>query len=238
MQEKEEMRWRKSMVGKTTLEIYMRIKTTMTSEWFLGESRVWVRRWVKLRASASCLEVTAGRWKKVKVALEDRVCGWCEGGEVEDEEHFLDGCVGGEIDRTAVWNEMRVGGDEQAVTRVEGGGRQDRVDWMMKGGSSVKTRGILIRAGGRWLFRRETKGRGRFGRGWVKGNKLEEKKVRAGKKMVKREVVRERGAGEEGEDESDSETETDIESDSDSGSETETDTESDSDSESEGESER
>ena len=219
-------------MGKTTLERYMRIKTTLKSEWFLGESRVWVRRWVKMRESASCLEVTVARWKNL--ALEKRVCGWCESEEVEDEEHFLDGCEGGKSGRREVWDEMRVGGDEQRVIRVEGEGREERVDWMMKGGSSVRTRGLLIRAVGRWLFRRETKGRGRFGRGWVKGDRVEKRKVRAGRgRVVVREAVREREGEGEGEQESDSETETDTESDSDSGSETETDTENDSDSGSE-----
>jgi hypothetical protein len=174
MQEREEMRWRKSMVGKTTLERYMRVKTTLRKEWFLGESRVWVRRWVMMRASATCLEVTVGRWNRVR--LEERVCGWCESGEVEDEEHFLDGCEGGKRMRGETWNEMRVGGDEQAVKRIEGCGREERVDWVMKGGCSVRTRGILIKAVGRWLFGRETRGRGRLGGGWVRVDKARKKR--------------------------------------------------------------
>lgn len=187
MHEREEMRWRQSMVGKTTLERYMRIKTTLRKEWFLGESRVWVRRWVMMRASASCLEVTVGRWKKV--LLEKRVCGWCGSGEVEDEEHFLDGCEGGRSLRRETWDEMRVGDDEQAVVRIEGGGREERVDWMMAGGCSVRTRQVLIKAVGRWLFGRETKGRGRPGGGWVgvhKGGKESRKGVRVSKGRVGR----------------------------------------------------
>ena len=131
MQEKEEMRWRQEMAGLSTLGRYMRVKRSLKAEWFLGEARVWVRRWVRLRASATCLEVSVGRRRGV--FLDRRVCGWCSGGVVEDEEHFLDGCGGWGGSRRALWDELREG-DRQPVKRVEEGGREGRVDWMVEGG--------------------------------------------------------------------------------------------------------
>ena len=154
--EREEMRWRRELASKSTLARYARIKDRLVPEWWLGESRVWVRRWVKLRASASCLEVTTGRYRGV--ARAERVCRWCKGGYVEDEEHFLDGCKWWRKERRPVWDAMRVG-DESYVKKVEGWTRVERVDWMLMGGCSVRTREILLREVGRWLFRRERYGK-------------------------------------------------------------------------------
>ena len=136
MQEREELRWRQGMVGKTTLERYMRIKTTLRKEWFLSERRVVVKRWVRLRASGSCLAVSVGRRRGVK--REDRVCGWCSQDVVEDEDHFLDECRKWRGRRGKMWDEMRIG-DKTMVKRIEGCGREERVDWMLRGGSSVRT---------------------------------------------------------------------------------------------------
>ena len=43
IQEREEIRWRREIVGKSTLGRYMRVKEKLKAEWFLTESRVWVR---------------------------------------------------------------------------------------------------------------------------------------------------------------------------------------------------
>ena len=88
----------------------------------------------------------------------ERVCRWCKGGYVEDEEHFLDGCKWWRKERRPVWDAMRVG-DESYVKKVEGWTRVERVDWMLMGGCSVRTREILLREVGRWLFRRERYGK-------------------------------------------------------------------------------
>ena len=61
----------------------------MKKEWFLTESRVWVRRWVKLRGGVEKLEVEMGRYKGL--LREERVCKWCGEG-VEDIRHLLDEC--------------------------------------------------------------------------------------------------------------------------------------------------
>ena len=75
---------------------------------------------------------------------KDRVCGWCARDVVEDEDHFLDGCEKWREGRRRLWDEMR-SGDSVVVKRIEGCGRQERVDWMLQGGSSVRTRAVLVR---------------------------------------------------------------------------------------------
>ena len=152
IQEREEIRWRREIVGKSTLGRYMRVKEKLKAEWFLTESRVWVRRWVGLRAGVTCLEETEGRY--VGVHRAKRVCRWCESGDVEDVDHFLDSCESWGTTRTDLWNTMR-GGDRLMVKRVEAWGTQERVDWMLRGGCSVRTRSTLLGGLGGWLFCRE-----------------------------------------------------------------------------------
>ena len=156
---REEMRWRNSAVTKPTLERYVRTKTVLRAEWFLGESRVWVRRWVRMRAGASCLEVSMGRRRRV--FRDKRVCGWCGEGRVEDEEHFLDECKGWRKERRELWEEVRVE-DERMERRVGWWPRWERVDWLLGGGTS-KTRQLVLKAVGRWVYRREKAGSGKKG---------------------------------------------------------------------------
>jgi uncharacterized protein YhaN len=97
MQHREEREWREGMltggrggVPKTKLARYMRIKTKLQKEWYLREDRVWVRRWVRLRAGVEEIEIERGRCKGL--SRGKRICKFCDSGEVEDEEHFLDRC--------------------------------------------------------------------------------------------------------------------------------------------------
>jgi hypothetical protein len=67
----EEQKWRWGMVrkgynAKVKLETYMRVKKRLEKEWFLTKRRVWVRRWVRLRAGVERLEVELGRYRGVK----------------------------------------------------------------------------------------------------------------------------------------------------------------------------
>jgi hypothetical protein len=158
-QVREEGRWRKEAMTKTTLESYMRSKTSLRAEWFLGESRPMVRRWVRLRAGASCLEVSVGRRRGV--FRDKRVCGWCTAGVVEDEEHFVDGCRGGREQRRGLWGELAK--MEPVLTRqVCGWSRQDRVDWLMRGGN-YSTRLLVLRRVVGWMHERSKVGSGKQG---------------------------------------------------------------------------
>jgi hypothetical protein len=75
---------------------------------------------------------------------------------------------------------LRVG-DETCVRRVEGGSRKDRVDWMLKGGCSVRTRLVLFKEIGRWLFKRE-----RYGKRKQAEREAEARALVAARKVKKR----------------------------------------------------
>jgi hypothetical protein len=98
----------------------------------------------------------------------ERICKLCDCGNVEDEEHFLDECGRWESERKEMWAkvasvDLRVGGV------VGGWGREERVDWMMKGGNTG-TALVLLREVSkmpRMLFKREKEG------GVVKGKQRE-----------------------------------------------------------------
>ena len=104
--------------------------------------------------------MSAGRRRRV--FRDRRVCGWCDAKVVEDEEHFMDGCRKWRKKRRNLWDVMRVG-DMEAVKKMELCGRTERVDWMLRGGCSVRTRELLVKGLGVWLFDREKKGRGKNG---------------------------------------------------------------------------
>jgi hypothetical protein len=159
VQGREEDRWRAAMATKVTLEGYSKVKLQLRAEWFLGEGRCWVRRWVRVRAGASCLEVVAGRRRGV--ARDKRVCGWCE--VVEDERHFLDVCKRWGSARRQMWESLRLW-DEKAVKTVAGWGSQARVDWLLAGGSP-KMRHMVVKLVGGWMAQREKVGCGRLGSG-------------------------------------------------------------------------
>jgi len=159
MQEREEIWWRREVAQKCSLDRYMRVKEQLREEWFLKEPRVWVAKWVGLRAGVTCLEATRGRYRKPRVIRRDRVCTWCESGSVEDEDHFLGECERWSGVRSEIWNEMRMG-DRDPVKKIEGVGGQERVDWMVRGGCSVRPRGLLLVRVGSWLFSRERMGEG------------------------------------------------------------------------------
>jgi hypothetical protein len=177
MHAQEERRWKMSMIGrgegregkvKVKLARYNRIKSELKREWFLSESRVWVSRWVKLRAGVEGLEVERGRHRRIdnkRMERWERICKLCDCGNVEDEEHFLDECGRWESERKEMWAkvasvDLRVGGV------VGGWGREERVDWMMKGGNTG-TALVLLREVSKMLFKREKEG------GVVKGKQRE-----------------------------------------------------------------
>ncbi len=82
------------------------------------------------------MEATRGRYRKPKVMRRDRVCKWCESENVEDEDHCWGECERWSGMRSAVWSKMRMG-DRDPVKKIEGAGRQEKVDWMLRGGCSV-----------------------------------------------------------------------------------------------------
>ena len=108
---------------------YTRMKYRPEKEWFLSESRVLVRRWVKLRAGVEQLEVEMGRYKGIVRA--HRICQACGEG-VEDVQHVLDICVRLRERRKSMWSKLAAI-DVKMVRVALGWSTRDRVDWLLKG---------------------------------------------------------------------------------------------------------
>ena len=95
-------------------------------------------------------------------------------GAVEDEVHFLDVCPRWNKRRNEMWEKLRIG-DGRVVGNVSGWDRSARVDWLLEGGCSVRTRAVVLRSLGEWLFARQKAGRGRPGsEGWGEGMRPQE----------------------------------------------------------------
>jgi hypothetical protein len=160
MQAQEEREWKQGIIGmargkgKVKLVRYNRIKQRLEREWFLSESRTWVSRWVKLRAGVEGLQVERGRHRRV--ARRERICQMCDSGEVEDEEHLLDTCVRWEKDRNQLWAKV-ASIDETVVRGVSWWTREQRVDWMMRGGIKA-TAVVLLRGISTLLYNRQKLG--------------------------------------------------------------------------------
>ena len=93
---------------------------------------------------------------------------------MEDEVHFLDVCPRWGKRRNAMWEVLRKG-DGRVVGSVAGWDRSSRVDWLLEGGCSVRTRAVVLRSVGEWLFDRQKVGRGRPGsETWGEGMRPEE----------------------------------------------------------------
>jgi hypothetical protein len=158
MQHREEMRWKDGMLTggkggapKTKLARYMRIKTTLRKEWYLREDRVFVRRWVRLRAGVEELEVEQGRSKGL--SRGERICKFCDSGEVEDEEHFLERCGRWKAGR----EELRTRIKEANLRRwrvATSWNSTERTDWILQGASAGARKVTVMKGVVRLLFER------------------------------------------------------------------------------------
>ena len=114
---------------------------------------------MKLRAGVEGLAVETGRYSRIgkkKKERWQRTCKLCGCGKVEDEEHFLDECVWWEDERKELWE--RVASVDYGICEVaKGWGREDRVDWMMKG-ENRRTTEIVLREVSKMLYKREKVG--------------------------------------------------------------------------------
>ena len=131
IQDREWMEWRASMIGKVTLDRYRRIKTRLRMEPFLRRYRTGARRLVGLRAGVERLQVVRGRHRGIP--REERRCLVCEGGEVEDEEHFIERCSGEGVRRRReeMWGKCNRIMHEHMRRRVRGMTSEERVDWLL-----------------------------------------------------------------------------------------------------------
>ena len=195
MQHREEMRWRDGMLNggrggtpKTKLARYMRIKTTLRKEWYLREDRVWVRRWVRLRAGVEELEVEQGRSKGL--GRRERICKFCDSGEVEDEEHFLDRCRKWNTGREEIRARIREANPRRWSVATSWDATE-RTDWILQGASAGAKKMTVLKAVVRLLFERgkqvsKLKGAYRKGKKKLQKERSERRKARDEKRFVRR----------------------------------------------------
>jgi hypothetical protein len=87
----EEREWREQMKCKPKLDLYRKIKSSLSIEEYILElSREKRRQLTMMRGGTNYLRIERGRWKGEK--REERVCNVCLCEVVEDEKHFLLEC--------------------------------------------------------------------------------------------------------------------------------------------------
>ncbi len=90
IQDKEEEVWRMGMDSKSKLRTYRTIKRELKTEKSLKEGTAQQRRvMVMLRGGTKDLRIETGRYE---VEVKERICIFCESGEVGNERHFLCRC--------------------------------------------------------------------------------------------------------------------------------------------------
>ena len=134
IQDREQVEWRKRMDNKPKLRTYRVMKRELETEKYLDEGTAQQRRvMVMMRGGTNDLRIETGRYEKL--GEQERICIFCESGEVEDERHFLCRCEAWKEEREAVLREVRKLGvtmaDEEVmfvndVQEVEGKGRKER----------------------------------------------------------------------------------------------------------------
>jgi hypothetical protein len=142
-------KWREGMEGKSKLDRYKVIKTELKYEKYLdcGGTRAEVANFVQCRGGVAKLRVETGRW--IGLQREERVCEFCESGEVEDEIHMMTSCSKWK----EVWKEL------SEEWEVRGIGGEEAVKWTMTG-MTMRRRGAtqmrkVIQAVGKGMALRE-----------------------------------------------------------------------------------
>jgi len=91
IQKREQKKWQEEMKTKTKLRTYVLVKQELKQEKYLEVRDRWgVPELTKLRGGANRLKIEKGRYSKIPP--EQRICDFCNTGEVEDEKHFLVRC--------------------------------------------------------------------------------------------------------------------------------------------------
>ena len=106
IQDKEQDEWRKRMDSKSKLRTYRVMKRELEREKYLEEGTAQQRRvMVMIRGGTNDLRIETGRYEKLEV--KERICIFCESGEVEDERQFLCRCEAWKEEREAVLRRVR-----------------------------------------------------------------------------------------------------------------------------------
>ena len=103
--EREEKRWREQMKEKSKLRTYILVKQDLKQEEYLHvRDRCGVPELTKLRGGTNRLKIEKGRYEKLPP--EQRVCEFCDTGEIEDEKHFLLSCPLYRELRAELWKDV------------------------------------------------------------------------------------------------------------------------------------
>ena len=91
VQSREQEQWISRMEAKSKLRTYREVKKVLERESYLEEGTASQRRvMATIRGGSNNLTIEMGRYEKL--AVEERVCNFCDADEVEDEKHFLCKC--------------------------------------------------------------------------------------------------------------------------------------------------
>jgi hypothetical protein len=94
------------MDRKSKLRTYRVMKRELEPEKYLEEGTAQQRRvMVMMRGGTNDLRIETGRYEKLEE--KDRICIFCESGEVEDERHFLCGCEEWKDEREVILGKVR-----------------------------------------------------------------------------------------------------------------------------------
>ena len=123
IQDKEQEEWRIRMDGKRKLRTYKTIKRELVTEKYMEEGTAQQRRvMVMMRGGTNDLRIETGRYEKLEEG--ERICIFCESGEVENERHFLCRCEAWKDEREVVLREVKKLGirmTDEEIMFVSGG---------------------------------------------------------------------------------------------------------------------
>jgi hypothetical protein len=130
---RERCEWESRASSKCTLDRYRLLKVNWGLEEYLSDAsdeRCAVALQAKLRSGTNGLRVSMGRREKNVLPRYKRICRVCEVGIVEDEKHFVDECVGVEVERRKMWNNVvnLAGGEDSVLAwKLKTASSEDRV---------------------------------------------------------------------------------------------------------------
>ena len=103
--EREERKWRNKCLLRPKLRTYVKLKRKLKREVYLQiYHRGGVPEMVKMRGGTNRLRIEQGRYRGEEV--EERVCEYCDMGEIEDEDHFMRKCKLYEDLREKMWRDF------------------------------------------------------------------------------------------------------------------------------------
>lgn len=146
IQDKEQEKWRANMEGKSKLRTYRDMKKDLEMERYLKEGTAQQRRvMVMIRGGTNDLRIETGRYEKLE--KEERICIFCDSGEVEDESHFLCRCAAWKEERELVLREVRKQGvrmKDEEVMFLSGQALERKGQARVKSWRKIVLKGVMM----------------------------------------------------------------------------------------------